>query len=675
MSRINLNLSSLVRGLNSLERDLAQVGEVGKLFGSTAQPTKIGSLFGQLGTTNDVSVNNSATDQSGSLLSSDAANAQSALSEQLNQLRGLREQIASALSQPAVNEQEFESLLRRFSEVSGSLPTRAIQDSSDTSTTTITGQDVDQITEVEVVQIDANTSTTIEGEVTSTAEAATISVTGANDGLVTATGTFQVTGNRGSQSFSIEAGESLSDVASRINNARFATGVQASAERDELQLTTLDRGSDATVRFKVIDLDATQTINGVNAEQIESFSTTSTASGTTTLSGQFVSDSQGAELRLVGASGSTIAGTATFDLTGSAGTASFAVTEGESLADVEGRVNAETGTTGVSATVDGNELVFASTDSGETASVTVSNIVRDSSTSVSGVNGLQVTDFQVGSITANTVRTIDGTIDSAATSAELVYQGASGEVVDDATFDVTGDLGTARISVTGGETLSTAANRINLETASTGITATVDGDQLRFTSNDTGSSATLSVQLVDVESHVSTSGVNGSQLSSFTVDAIADNSSTVFSGTIDQAASSAELTRTFGVLGNGSNATLELTGSEGTATISVGIFESAQSVRDKINVESANTGVTASVSGNTLTITSTDVGSAAAIEVNVTSWLIRDYRRQRRWYGQRFGRARHDQRAITDRHRQLLYHHRRWHDRFLHSRSRLHGND
>lgn len=614
MSRINLNLSGLVRGLNSLNKNAAQIGQVGKLFGSAtsgvgSQPEKIGSLIGQLGARNNLSVGDSSSSPAGN----------SKLSEQLSKLSGLREQLASALSQTSVDDQEFESLLRQFSEVSGSLPTRVIQDSSETSTTTVVGQNVDQITDVEVVQIDANTSTTVEGEVTRSAEAATISVTGANGGFVTATGTFQVTGNRGSQSFSIEAGESLSDVASRVNDARFATGVQASADSDELQLTTLDLGSDATVRFKVIDLDAAQTISGVNAGQIESFSTTSAASGTTTLSGQFVSDSQGAELRLIGASGSTIEGTATFDLTGSTATASFAVTEGESLATVADRVNAETSNTGITASVDGNELVFTSTGSGQSASIAVSNVVRDSTTSITGVNGAQVTDVQVGAITANTTRTISGTIDSTATSAELVYQGSSGEVVDDASFDVTGNLGTATISITGGETLSAAADRINAENTTTGVTATVDGDQLRFTTDDSGASATLAVELVDVESQVSTSGVNASQLSNFTVDAIADNSSTTFSGTIDQAAGSAELTRTFGALGNGSNATVEITGSEGTTTISVGTFESAESVRDKINAETANTGVSASVSGTTLTLTSTGVGSAAIIEVNVTS--------------------------------------------------------
>jgi hypothetical protein len=68
-----------------------------------------------------------------------------------------------------------------------------------------------------------------------------------------------------------------------------------------------------------------------------------------------------------------------------------------------------------------------------------------------------------------------------------------------------------------------------------------------------------------------------------------------------------------------STANFTLTGSLGSADISVSFLESLTSVRNRINLETATTGVVASVDGNNLVLTSTGVGSAASVAVIVNS--------------------------------------------------------
>jgi len=62
-----------------------------------------------------------------------------------------------------------------------------------------------------------------------------------------------------------------------------------------------------------------------------------------------------------------------------------------------------------------------------------------------------------------------------------------------------------------------------------------------------------------------------------------------------------------------------VTGNTGSATISVANAENLTDVRDRINLESYQTGVTASVSGDTLTLNSVEFGTEANASVQVTS--------------------------------------------------------
>lgn len=112
--------------------------------------------------------------------------------------------------------------------------------------------------------------------------------------------------------------------------------------------------------------------------------------------------------------------------------------------------------------------------------------------SVSGRNSAEVTGVQVYSARATAVT---GEVTAAATRATLTYTGASGEVTDAATFTLSGRSGNASISVTAGQTLASAAAAINAESHLTGVTASVVGDTLTFTSVDYGSEATAGVSV------------------------------------------------------------------------------------------------------------------------------------------------------------------------------------
>jgi flagellin len=81
-----------------------------------------------------------------------------------------------------------------------------------------------------------------------------------------------------------------------------------------------------------------------------------------------------------------------------------------------------------------------------------------------------------------------------ASQAVLTYAGAAGALVDDtATISVSGSRGSVSVDVTDGEALTAARDRINEHTAVTGVSASVSGNNLVFTSVNYGSDATLAV--------------------------------------------------------------------------------------------------------------------------------------------------------------------------------------
>jgi flagellin-like hook-associated protein FlgL len=105
---------------------------------------------------------------------------------------------------------------------------------------------------------------------------------------------------------------------------------------------------------------------------------------------------------------------------------------------------------------------------------------------------------QIKSIQAFGVRetSFSGEVTSAATQSNERYTGAGGNINSgNATFALTGDRGSASISVTDGEALTDVRDRINAESHNTGITASVSGDQLDFTTVDYGDDATIEIDV------------------------------------------------------------------------------------------------------------------------------------------------------------------------------------
>jgi hypothetical protein len=328
----------------------------------------------------------------------------------------------------------------------------------------------------------------------------------------------------------------------------------------------------------------------------------------------------GAELIYEGAIGALVAGTASFRLTGPNGSANFSIVSGETLSDAAERINDQAEATGVLAVVQGNSLALSTIATGAAASLIVDNVDRESIVSLSGVNDSQVDNFQVVSFPDEMQVSLSGNVTQAAARATLTYLGdPGGVVVDSATFTLTGDLGSAAISIVENESLDDVADRVNQQSGTTGVTASVSGDNLILTSNSVGSAADVSVELNEIAQYLNVSGVNASQITNFQVVSAEPDSINTISGSVTQAASAAQLTYT-GALGLiTANATFTLTGSLGSANISVSALESLTAVRNRINLQTATTGVTASVSGNNLFLTSTGVGSAATVARVVTS--------------------------------------------------------
>ncbi len=112
---------------------------------------------------------------------------------------------------------------------------------------------------------------------------------------------------------------------------------------------------------------------------------------------------------------------------------------------------------------------------------------------VSGRDSSHVADVKVYSTGGSPV-TISGSITQAATQAELVHTGIAGAKIEfDATFTVTGDLGSEQFSVTANDLLSDVVTKINDDSHKTGVTASVAGNDLTLTSVNYGSNADIAI--------------------------------------------------------------------------------------------------------------------------------------------------------------------------------------
>jgi flagellin-like hook-associated protein FlgL len=113
-----------------------------------------------------------------------------------------------------------------------------------------------------------------------------------------------------------------------------------------------------------------------------------------------------------------------------------------------------------------------------------------------GQNAAQVSRLQVYSLGAAETQTISGTVTTPASRALLTHTEGTGLIASDAVLSLTGERGSASITVTTGESLATVATRINAESHLTGITATVAGNDLRLQSVEYGTDAGVQVEVV-----------------------------------------------------------------------------------------------------------------------------------------------------------------------------------
>ncbi|REJ67147.1 MAG: hypothetical protein DWQ31_12200 [Planctomycetota bacterium] len=109
----------------------------------------------------------------------------------------------------------------------------------------------------------------------------------------------------------------------------------------------------------------------------------------------------------------------------------------------------------------------------------------------------EVSDVQAFTLGGASSLSVSGTVSVAAEQATLTHTEGTGLITNDATITITGSRGSASVSVTTGESLATVATRVNQEAYLTGVTATVDGNDLDFTTIDYGSNASLSITTSD----------------------------------------------------------------------------------------------------------------------------------------------------------------------------------
>lgn len=351
---------------------------------------------------------------------------------------------------------------------------------------------------------------------------------------------------------------------------------------------------------QVLDGSADFTVVGRNSSQVASLEIFSTSGNGP------VQVASPASLTYTGSS-RYVAAEATVVFTGNRGSTVLSVTADETLESLAERINAQTESTGIMASVTDNTLTLESETTGPNAVVDV--LVSSGTFAVSGGDGQ-------GRATGSsaqwaTVPQIIGQVLEAATQAELIYTGAAGQITANASLAIAGKLGAANVSVTAGETLSTAAQRINAVSHETGVVAEVSGDELTLRSVYYGSSAEIGVTVSSGTFAVSGGHGDGSAQGT---DAVAE-----INGHRIQGAQAAELRHREKTGTLADDATIQVTGHLGSTSITLNESDSLATAASAINAQAATTGVVARVDGNDLVLASTELGASSAIQIETTS--------------------------------------------------------
>jgi hypothetical protein len=353
-----------------------------------------------------------------------------------------------------------------------------------------------QIEQLQIHSLASGASEMLSGEYLGPAEAAELEYVASTGGVVTGTASFRLTGTRGDTAISLTAGESLAGVADRINQQSAATGVVAVALGNRLRLSSDTVGSGASVRVDQVAVAHDTSVTGQNASQLAGFAVLSLDQGSEHVIGGTVTRAgTKATVVLQGSSGAAVIDSATFRLSGSLGSAVLSIAEGESLSAVSERVNATAAATGVTARVAGDQLVFESQGFGSSAAINVELLEVAHETVVTGVNSQQFASFAVNDFTTGASHALGGTIMQTAGKAELTFTGFLGFVGTNANITLSGTTGSTQLSVSSFQSVSSFAAAVNQRTATTGVTATVQGNQVKLWSVGVGTAATVAVQV------------------------------------------------------------------------------------------------------------------------------------------------------------------------------------
>jgi hypothetical protein len=216
------------------------------------------------------------------------------------------------------------------------------------------------------------------------------------------------------------------------------------------------------------------------------------------------------------------------------------------------------------------------------------------------VNPSQITNFQVQSADPDSLNTLSGSVTQAATAAQLTYTGGfGGRIAANASFTLTGSLGSANFSVTFLETLTAVRDRINLQTTTTGVTASVSGNNLFLTSTGVGTAATVSRVVTSGTFNVT--GGNGNGTANGTNAVLQINSQPVVASGNNVSYSDALGSYTFTLVNGFSGAfnPITVTSANGTFNITGGNGNGADTGSDAAAVFN---GQPATASGNVFTI-------------------------------------------------------------------------
>ena len=116
---------------------------------------------------------------------------------------------------------------------------------------------------------------------------------------------------------------------------------------------------------------------------------------------------------------------------------------------------------------------------------------------VSGVNSDQVADVQVYANAGGGQQTLDVEVTQAAGTASLTFSDADATLDDDVTLALSGNEGTVVLEFAAGATLDQVAAADSANSDASGVTATVNGNDLTISSTGVGSDAAVSIEVVE----------------------------------------------------------------------------------------------------------------------------------------------------------------------------------